>query len=152
MFLIYICAGFKEREAAGRLARSQAGKAMRQDVAQEVKKAKTFTPGKPAGEEQKLTDEHRAIYAERIARATTVDEVSQRERLPLRFCTLSSSVDVSRVYGVFVVVLRVPDSFLSAFRSRGYGGSFPFPHLHLCLIQSELKSVFHLLISIQSSK
>ena len=51
---------------------------MRQDVAQEAEKSKTFTPGKPAAAEQKLTDEHRAIYAERIAKATTVEEASQR--------------------------------------------------------------------------
>ena len=46
-----------------------------QDVAQQAEKAKTFTPGAPAAEEQKLTDEHRAIYADRIAKATTVEEV-----------------------------------------------------------------------------
>ncbi|CAN0407658.1 unnamed protein product, partial [Ectocarpus sp. 12 AP-2014] len=65
----------KERESAARLARSQAGQAMIQDVAQQAEKAKTFTPGAPAAEEQKLTDEHRAIYADRIAKATTVEEI-----------------------------------------------------------------------------
>ncbi|CBN75181.1 U2 small nuclear ribonucleoprotein A [Ectocarpus siliculosus] len=65
----------KERESAVRLARSQAGQAMIQDVAQQAEKAKTFTPGAPAAEEQKLTDEHRAIYADRIAKATTVEEI-----------------------------------------------------------------------------
>eukprot|EP00752_Nemacystus_decipiens_P007616 g6806.t1 len=65
----------KERESAARLARSQAGQAMMQDVAQQAEKAKTFTPGAPAAEEQKLTDEHRAIYADRIAKATTVEEI-----------------------------------------------------------------------------
>lgn len=48
---------------------------MMQDVAKQAEKAKTFTPGAPAAEEQKLTDEHRAIYADRIAKATTVEEV-----------------------------------------------------------------------------
>lgn len=48
---------------------------MIKDVAQEAEKAKTFTPGAPASEERKLTDEHRAIYADRIAKATTVEEV-----------------------------------------------------------------------------
>ena len=50
---------------------------MMQDVAKQAEKAKTFTPGAPAAAEQKLTDEHRAIYAERIAKATTVEEVRQ---------------------------------------------------------------------------
>lgn len=145
---MYICPGFKEREAAGRLARSQAGKAMRQDVAQEVKKAKTFTPGKPVGEEQKLTDEHRAIYAERIARATTVDEVSHFSRY-LHFFLHENNV--SRVYDIFMVVLRVLDGFLSAFGNRGHGGSFPSPYLHLCLVLSELSLFFtFLIISIQN--
>ncbi|CAB1120169.1 unnamed protein product [Ectocarpus sp. CCAP 1310/34] len=53
----------------------KAGQAMIQDVAQQAEKAKTFTPGAPAAEEQKLTDEHRAIYADRIAKATTVEEI-----------------------------------------------------------------------------
>lgn len=48
---------------------------MMQDVAKEAEKAKTFTPGGATTGEQKLTDEHRAIYAERIAKATTVEEV-----------------------------------------------------------------------------
>eukprot|EP00903_Cladosiphon_okamuranus_P006037 g5955.t1 len=65
----------KERESAARLAGSQAGKAMMQDVAQQAEKAKTFTPGALAPAEQKLTDEHRAIYADRIAKATTVEEI-----------------------------------------------------------------------------
>lgn len=72
---VYVYSASQERESASRLARSQAGQAMMQDVAQEVKKAKTFTPGKPAAAEEKLTDRHRAIYAERIAKATTVEEV-----------------------------------------------------------------------------
>ncbi|CAM9314416.1 unnamed protein product [Pylaiella littoralis] len=65
----------KERESAARLAKSQAGQTMMQDVAKQAEKAKTFTPGAPAAEEQKLTDEHRAIYADRIAKATTVEEI-----------------------------------------------------------------------------
>lgn len=48
---------------------------MMQDVAKQAEKAKTFVPGAPAAEEQKLTEEHRAIYADRIAKATTVEEV-----------------------------------------------------------------------------
>ncbi|CAN0224714.1 unnamed protein product, partial [Laminaria digitata] len=72
---VTVKASFGEREAAGRLARSQAGQTMMQDVAKQAEKAKTFTPGAPAAAEQKLTDEHRAIYAERIAKATTVEEV-----------------------------------------------------------------------------
>lgn len=57
---------------------------MMQDVAHEAEKAKTFTPGAPAAAEQKLTDEHRAIYAERIAKATTVEEVCVLFVLALR--------------------------------------------------------------------
>lgn len=68
----------QERESAARLARSQAGQAMMQDVAKEAEKAKTFTPGGnvPAGQ-QRLTAEHRRIYAERIEKAATVEEVCQ---------------------------------------------------------------------------
>lgn len=114
---------------------------MRQDVAQEVKEAKTFTPGKPVGEEQKLTDEHRAIYAERIARATTVDEVSHLSRYEIALFPLCKQ-RLAGVYGVVMVVLRVLHNFLSAFRSRGHDGPFPSPYLQVCLILSELDLFF----------
>lgn len=48
---------------------------MMKDVAKEKEKANTFTPGGPAAAEHSLTAEHRRIYAERIAAATTVEEV-----------------------------------------------------------------------------
>lgn len=68
----------QERESAGRLARSQAGQAMMQDVAKEAEKAKTFTPGGGAAAAREgLTAEHRRIYAERIEKAATVEEVGE---------------------------------------------------------------------------
>ncbi len=70
---------------------------MMQDVAKQAEKAKTFTPGAPAAAEQKLTDEHRAIYADRIAKATTVEEVSTPARVGV-------VVDVVVVVVVVVVV------------------------------------------------
>lgn len=65
----------QERASASRLAASQAGRAMMKDVAKEKQKSNTFTPGGPAAAENNLTAEHRRIYAERIAAATTVEEV-----------------------------------------------------------------------------
>lgn len=84
----------EERETAGRLARSQAGQAMMKDVAKETQKAKTFTPGgRAASGQQRLTEEHRRIYAERIEKAATVEEVRSR-----RNCRCSSA-DTNGVAG-----------------------------------------------------